>query len=68
MTFSTKEFLEMLVNRMKEEQSANRKEFVIKEAFELDMENLDEMIIWNRMTEQERCDKFIEKANRRLKK
>lgn len=64
MTFSSNEFLEMLVKRMKEEKSINNEEFIIKEAFELDLENLDDMVKWNRMTEQERCSKFIERLNK----
>ena len=69
MTFSSNEFLEKLINKMKEEQGVNKKEEPeIKDAFELDTENLDEMVKWNKMTEQEKCDKFIKTANRRLKK
>ena len=64
MTFSSNNFLEMLVNRMKEEKSVNNQEFKVKEVFELNVENLDEMVIWNRMTEQERCNKFVERLNK----
>ena len=69
MTFSSKEYLEMLVNKMKEEQGINKNEEPkVKEAFELDNENLDEMVKWNQMSKQEKCDKFIKIANKRLKK
>ena len=62
----TNNFLKGLVDKMKEEQNKLNQELEVKQVTSLDEENLDKMVKWNKMSDEERGKNFIEKMNYKI--